>query len=125
MSGARGTLIFVYNAGEGLFAAIGNAVHKAVSPATYPCSLCAVTYGAVRMRPEWRAYLSALPFDTRFFHRPDFRRAYPALADMALPAVLLEEAGSAPHVLIDAPTLDDLRDVGALTRALDAALARP
>ena len=117
------TLLIVYNAGEGLFAALGDAVHKAVSLATYPCSLCAVSYGAVRMRPEWRAHLRALPYATRFYHRPDFCRAYPTMAALPLPAILLEdEAG--PRVVLDAVTLNTLPDVEALIRALDCALGR-
>lgn len=120
---SRPELLFVYNADEGLFAAIGDAVHKAVSPGTYPCSLCAVSYGAVRMRPEWRAYLKALPYQTRFFHRQDFRRAYPAVA-VELPAILLDEGGS-PRVLVDAGTLNGVGDVKELIAALSAALPEP
>lgn len=120
---SRPTLLFVYNAEEGLFAAIGDAIHKAVSPRTYPCSLCAVTYGAVRMRPDWRSHLHALPFETRFFHRPDFRRAWPELAGLALPAVLLDQ-GAGPRLLLDAATLDQIGDVGELIATLDAALRR-
>lgn len=114
-------LLIVYNAEEGLFAAIGDAVHKAVSPGTYPCSLCAVSYGAVRMRPEWRAYLKALPYEVRFHHRPDFRRAYPALADLPLPAILLDE-GAGPRVLVGANALDRVSDVEELIAAMKAAL---
>lgn len=121
--GTSATLILVYNAEKGVLAAIGDAVHKAVSPDSYPCSLCAVSYGAVRMRPEWQAYLRALPYDLRFFHRPDFRRAFPALADMALPAILLEE-GTGPRVLLDAAALNRLRSIGELVTALDRVLPR-
>lgn len=120
----RPTLLFVYNAKEGLIAAISDAVHKAVSPETYPCSLCALSYGAVRMRPEWRAYLRSLPYEARFFHRPDFRRAYPALAGVALPAILLEE-GSGPRVMVDAGTLNGVGDVKGLIDVLDNALSGP
>lgn len=118
----RGTLIFVYNADEGVVAALGDAVHKLLSPATYPCSLCAVSYGAVRMRPAWAAYLKALPYATRFHHRPDFRRAFPPLAALPLPAILLDE-GSGPHLLIDAATLDEVLDVAGLIAAMEAVLA--
>lgn len=115
------TLIFVYNAADGVFAAIGDAVHKAVSPDTYPCSLCAITYGAVRMRPEWRAYLKSLPYEVRFYHRPDFRRAYPAV-DVSLPAILLSEDDETPRLLVDAATLNQIRDVDGLIATLGAAL---
>lgn len=119
----RGTLIFVYNADEGVIAALGDALHKLLSPATYPCSLCAVSYGAVRMRPAWAAYLRALPYATRFHHRPDFRRDHPALATLPLPAILLEEEGGGPRVLVDAATLNAIGDVAGLIAALEAALA--
>jgi hypothetical protein len=115
------TLIFVYNAEEGLFAAIGDAIHKAVSPETYGCSLCAISYGAVSMRPEWRAYLKSLPYGTKFHHRPDFRRAYPTLKDLPLPAILLDE-GSGPRGLVDAATLDRVSDVNELIGTLERAL---
>lgn len=117
---SRGTLLFVYNADEGVLAAIGDAVHKLVSPETYPCSLCAVSYGAVRMRPEWRAYLKELPYELRFHHRPDFRRAYPALADLPLPAILMDE-GAGPRTLLDAVALDRIGSVKELIVALDHA----
>jgi hypothetical protein len=117
------TLLIVYNAEEGVFAALGDALHKALSPATYACSLCAVSYGAVRMRPEWRQHLAALPYATRFFHRPDFRRSYPSLAALPLPAILLDDSAG-PRVILDAATLSALPDVTALIQALDNALGR-
>ena len=118
------TLVFVYNAADGVFAAIGDAVHKAVSPDTYPCSLCAITYGAVRMRPEWRACLKSLPYPTRFLHRGEFARAYPGV-EVTLPAILLDGGQDDPRILVDAGTLNGIGDVEALIRTLDAALARP
>lgn len=118
-----GTLLIVYNADEGLFAALGDAVHKALSPDTYACPLCAVSYGAMRMRPAWRDHLRRLPQETRFFHRQDFRRAYPALADLPLPAILLDD-GAESRVLLDAATLHSMHDAGELIEALDRALGR-
>ncbi len=123
MVGEPTTLVFVYNAADGVFAAIGDAVHKVVSPDTYPCSLCAITYGALRMRPEWRAYLRSLPYPARFLHRREFARAYPGVA-VPLPAILLDPGNDDPRILVDAGTLDGVGDVEALIGALDAALDR-
>ena len=117
------TLLFVYNAADGVFAAIGDAVHKAVSPETYPCSLCAITYGAVSMRPEWRAYLKSLPYPARFLHRGEFARAHPGIA-VPLPAILLDAGNDDPHILVDAGTLRGIGGVEALIRTLDAAFTR-
>lgn len=116
------TLIFVYNAADGIGAAMIDAAHKLVSPATYPCSLCAVTYGALMMRRDWKTYLKALPYPVRFYHRDGFRRAWPAL-DIALPAVLIATEGGEPRLLLDAATLDAQADVPALIATLDTALA--
>lgn len=116
------TLLIVYNADEGLAAALFDAAHKMVAPGTYPCSLCAVSYGAVRMRPAWRAFLRALPYPVRFHHRPDFARAYPALAAMPLPAILLDDDGEV-RTVVDAATLGGIADVPALIAATRAGLA--
>lgn len=116
------TLIFVYNAPDGIGAALIDAAHKLISPATYPCSLCAVTYGALAMRRDWKAYLARLPHPVKFYHRDGFHRAFPAL-EVALPAILIAKADAQPRLLVDAATLDAQADVASLIATLDAALA--
>lgn len=118
------TLIFVYNAPDGIGAALIDAAHKLISPATYPCSLCAVTYGAVAMRRDWKAYLARLPYPVTFYHRDGFARAFPEV-DVALPAILIADAGAQPRVLVDAATLDKQTDVASLIATLEAALSAP
>ena len=41
-------LLFVYNADGGVVERTLDYLHKLTSPATYSCSLCALTYGALR-----------------------------------------------------------------------------
>ncbi|WP_231731201.1 MULTISPECIES: hypothetical protein [Sphingomonas] len=118
------TLIFVYNAPDGIGAALIDAAHKLISPATYPCSLCAVTYGAVAMRRDWKTYLARLPHRIKFYHRDGFARAFPGL-DIALPAILIADADAPPRVLVDAATLDKQTDVASLIATLEAALSAP
>ena len=85
-------LLFVYNADGGVVNGLVDAVHKIVSPATYPCSLCAITYGKLAMEPQWRAWLKGLSVPAAFHHRDDFAAAYPD-ARVRLPAVLIERDG--------------------------------
>lgn len=118
----RQRLIFVYNASAGLAAGLLDSVHKIVSPATYSCSLCAVTYGLTRMNPRWRAWLKALPMETVFHHRPDFRAAFPAAAGWPLPLVAIERDGSLSP-LLGAAEVDACNDVDTLIRTLEARLA--
>lgn len=123
MPEAMPRLILVYNAKGGIFPMLADAVHKLVAPQTYPCSLCAISYGPVAMRRQWRQTLAALPVAVEFFHSDDFPRAYPALA-LALPAVLLARGASPPEELIAADELDALTTLEALIALLHERLAR-
>ena len=69
-------LIFVYNADSGWFNSLTDAVHKMVSPSTYQCSLCALTYGNVSMKKEWREFIESLPFDVLFLYKDEFIKHY-------------------------------------------------
>lgn len=117
------TLIFVYNADGGIFRAMADAVHKLISPATYPCSLCAITYGAVSMRREWKSYLEHLPLDKRFYHRDEFAVDWPGV-DVPFPAILMQTGPSKLETLMAKADLDAVESVAQLMAMLDDRLAR-
>jgi hypothetical protein len=117
-------LIFVYNADAGIVAGLFDLAHKLVSPATYPCSLCAVTYGTFGMDRRWRNYLATLPVPVAFFHRPDFHAAYPKLAGAPLPLIARDDDGHVT-ILLDADALAPLTTVSALIAALDERVRCP
>lgn len=110
-------LIFIYNAKGGLVHMALDSLHKTLSPSTYPCSLCAVTYGSLRMDPKWRKWLAQLAMPVAFQHKDDTPHK-----DIPLPAVL-REVGGTIEVLIDAPTLDSLGTLDALIAEMEARLA--
>lgn len=114
-------LIFIYNADGGIVQGLLDTLHKALSPATYACSLCAITHGALRMDPKWRAWLRALPVETVFLHKDEVAQALPGFAE-PLPVVLAERAGERELVL-SAERLAALPDVDALIAALEGMLA--
>lgn len=116
-------LIFVYNANAGIVAGIMDSIHKTVSPATYECSLCAITYGAFAMDRRWKAWVKALPYAVVFHHRPDFRAAFPDAANVALPAIL-RERGGALETLLGPNDIAAAGSVDALIAALEAKLQR-
>ena len=112
-------LIAVYNADTGLIEALMHAVHKAMRPETYPCSLCALTYGAVSMRGDWKRFWQKLDAEVEFYHRDDFTEDFPALGtggarEVALPVVLISEEGEEPRVMISNEELDAMADVDEL-----------
>lgn len=122
MNSPMRTLIFIYNAKGGLLAAAGDTVHKLVSPGTYPCSLCALTYGAFTKRPAWAAFLDGVGIPTLFLYRDEFRADLDT-RDLALPAILLGSDAPVPEVLVSAAELDALPDLDALIALLETRLA--
>lgn len=121
MTTLQPALLFVYNADGGLWNALKDAVWKLTAPQSYPCSLCALTYGAVAMHGAWRRYLDGLPIRRVFHHRDDFASAYPGHG-IALPAIVLRDGAGQLQVLVPAEELDAMPDLGALIAALQAKL---
>lgn len=113
-------LIFVYNADGGLVQGLLDTLHKTLSPSTYSCSLCAITYGALRMDPKWRAWLKTLPMPAVFLHKDEVARDLPGFAE-PLPVVLVERGGRRT-VMLSAAQLGALADVDALIARLNAEL---
>jgi hypothetical protein len=102
------TLLFVYNADAGLANGLWDMAHKILSPRTYPCSLCGITYGATSMRPEWKQFLQSLPVAARFLHRDEFQQEFPQLKNQALPVVFWQHDAQTLEPLLTRAELDSL-----------------
>ncbi|RTQ51432.1 hypothetical protein EJV47_06405 [Hymenobacter gummosus] len=111
-------LLFVYNATSGPGHALLDSLHKVVSPGTYPCKLCGLTYGLTSMRAEWKQFLQTLPLPARFVYRDELPAAYPALVGQALSAIFLEDEAGRVEPLITAAEMQplDLAGLMALLR---------
>ncbi len=115
-------LVIVYNANAGILAGVMDSVHKIVSPSTYPCQLCAVTYGLTSMKREWRAFLDETGMELVFHHRPDFRTAFPQAADWPLPLLALDVDGRLTP-LVSAADFAAIPDLATLISVVKARLA--
>ena len=111
-------LLFVYNADGGLLPGLMDAFHKILSPATYACSLCAITYGTTSMRPEWKDFIKSLPVSVEFLHRDEFVRAYPQHRAQPLPAAFAVAVDGQLSPFIYAPDMQatDLNGLMELVR---------
>ena len=115
---AKDRLLFVYNADSGVLNMLMDWTHKIVSPSTYNCQLCALTYGNTGMRQQWRTFITNLRLESLFLHRDEFIKQYPLLKDTPLPCVLFEPKND-PHairVLLDAETLNKQSTLDQLIR---------
>ncbi len=113
-------LLVVYNAEAGFMNGVMDSMHKLFSPATYQCSLCAITHDTFGMRKEWKEFIERLNIPIEFFHRPDFRAAYPDI-EVELPAILSEKNNEIKTIL-SASEMKAAGDVPGLIKALSAKL---
>lgn len=112
-SPSRIELLFVYNADSGLFNSMADAAHKILSPSTYNCNLCKVTYGWFTERTQWRGFVESLNIPCTFLHRDELQLRHPELGSESLPAVFRIIGGKAARC-VDAETLNTCTDLDAL-----------
>lgn len=85
---AENKLIFVYNANSGLHNAILDSAHKILSPDTYACNLCDITFGTLTEDKVWRKYRkknkkllkaqNPSGLEMEFLHKNEFVKKYDA-----------------------------------------------
>ncbi len=117
-----GTLVFVYNADSGVMNGLLDLAHKTLSPATYGCNLCAITYGPLGMKRAWRDAIASLGRPVRFLHRDEVAREF-GLTDVALPAVYCVENGALVEWM-SAAEMNAFDSLEALTQAVQARSAQ-
>ena len=123
-AGVPGSLIFVYNDDSGPLAALRSVVHKRLAPQTYPCSLCALTYRSVRMRPPWKRFVRQLQPAPRFLHRDEFLREAPTeVREVPLPAVFQQKPGEGWERVLSASDLEGFASLEDLMAALEGIAA--
>jgi hypothetical protein len=111
-------LLFVYNAETGFFNKLTDMAHKIISPKTYPCSLCALTYGNFTMFPEWAAYIQTLPYQPEFIYKNEWRHGN---VYNKFPVVALQ-SGDKVNVLLTAEELDNIKSLEELKSKLNKVL---
>ena len=101
-------LIFVYNADSGLKNAIKDCLHKILSPSTYPCKLCDITYGAFSERKKWKQFRKKSNLEMIFLHADEFYLQYKSkfLPKYELPIVLVQSKMGL-DIFIDKVTMEE------------------
>ena len=114
------SLVFVYNADSGILNALKDAAHKLFSPGSYPCSLCALTYGPVSKRRKWSRYCRRDHRAMKFLHKDEFEAGFRQRFEYPVVLQQIESAGNEPSlsVLISSRQLDSMGDLDELIYAL-------
>ncbi len=113
-------LIFVYKADSGFFNFISDAAHKILSPKTYPCSLCGLTYGNLGMKRKWAAFIKSLPYQVEFMYRDQIEKLYPN-RNFELPVILKANKQKA-EVLIGHEELSSFKELDELIEGVESSL---
>lgn len=66
----------VYNAKSGLKNAVLDSLHKIVSPSTYQCSLCVLTYSSFTEKAVWKEFKEKSKFKISFYHIDEFEAKF-------------------------------------------------
>ena len=111
-------LVFVYNAESGLLNMLKDGLHKALSPKTYPCSLCALTYGAVSMKKEWARFIATIALPVEFRYR-DTATMWLS-EDAPLPTLLMVQGSEATPLM----SAQDIDACSSLAELMDQVSAR-
>lgn len=112
-------LQFVYNANAGYFNKLADFAHKLLSPGTYACSLCTLTYGKFTMKQEWAEYVKNLPVKVEFIYRNEWKFA-PIRTQY--PLVALQTGENRIEVLLETEELNQIKSLQQLKSRLSEAL---
>lgn len=69
-------IIMIYNAQSGLKNTIVDGLHKIFSPSTYPCDLCALTYGHFSEKSNWKKFRMRSNIQMSFYHIDEFEAKF-------------------------------------------------
>ncbi len=116
-------IIFVYNASTAFFSQVTDFAHKIISPDTYECNLCKLTYGNFSIKKDWQEFIAKLPHTLIFWHKEELLKEIPAMASTSLPVILTgNDRETAPRILISSEELNKLQTLEELKTLLLARL---
>ena len=72
-------ILFVYNADSSIRNLLMDGAHKILSPSTYPCSLCDITFGNFTENRIWKKFRQQLEVnetELEFLHKDEFAKTY-------------------------------------------------
>ena len=108
-------LIFVYNAESGKVNAAFDIAHKIISPTTYNCSLCSLTFDTFSENKQWREFRDSSKTKMTFLHRDEFESEFDVKYEYP---VVLTNTDDAIAVLLSADIINGFTNVSELIQEL-------
>ncbi len=112
-------LLFVYNANSGKGNTLMDVAHKILSPKTYDCNLCDITFGVFSENKLWKRFREQSSLDMEFLHKDEFAKGYASKFGhkFTFPIILAESANGF-DVFVGTEELNTLKNPQDLIRIL-------
>ena len=108
---SQDTIYFIYNAKGDAFSVIGDFFHKSLSPKTYPCKLCDLSYGPIMKKKVWKDFLDTLDIDYKFLYKNEIGEFSNRIDE--LPVILIGKKDNV-EILLSKEEIDRSKDIYAL-----------
>ncbi len=116
-------LIFIYNANSGKHNAVFDMVHKILSPTTYNCNLCDITFGLFKENKSWKKFRKASNTPTEFLYKDEYTKMYASKFGYKITfPIVLAETDYALEVFINTDELNSLEMVEDLMQLIEKRL---
>lgn len=103
--------LFIYNANSGKRNALMDVAHKILSPKTYDCNLCDITYGIFSENMTWKSFREQSSVAMEFLHKDEFSKMYASKFGHKFTfPIILAETGNGLEVYVGTEELNALKD---------------
>ena len=105
-------LIFVYNADSGIRNVIIDGAHKILSPSTYACNLCDITFGNFTENGVWKKFrkqLASREKELEFLHKDEFAKAYKSKFGYKFTFPIILVQGNDLEIFVNTDELNELK----------------
>ena len=114
-------LIFIYNAKSGLVNEMIDFAHKIVSPETYDCNLCAISYGTFTKKKKWSNYINSLPIKSTFTYKDKISALKKGLSSLKFPTIIIRD-GVELNEIISRNEINNINNINQLISLLNERL---
>ncbi|MDX1762083.1 MAG: GTPase [Christiangramia sp.] len=113
-------LIIVYNADSGKLNALMDSLHKVVSPSSYSCKLCELTYSPIGEKRVWRNFYKSLDVETDFLHKDEFLKAYASKFGYKFEfPIILAQTNKGLEVFLSKDEFEEINNLEVLTDKIE------
>ena len=117
-------LIFIYNADSGLRNMVIDSLHKVISPKTYNCNLCDITFGVFNENKIWRKFRAETTLEMEFLHKDEFKTRYASKFGYKFDfPIVLTTANDSLEVFINNEELNTMTKAEDLVNLIDERVA--